>query len=66
MTYNPIKNKWEDTTSKLNKERMWRVKNPNKLTDQELLEDAYKELRGTKNVRSFKETIRSRDSNRNG
>jgi tRNA U38,U39,U40 pseudouridine synthase TruA len=66
MPYNPIKNKWEDTTSKLNKERMWRVKNPNKLTDQELLEDAYKELRGTKNVRSFKETIRSRDSNRNG
>ena len=66
MPYIPIKNKWEDTTSKLNKERMWRVKNPNKLTDQELLEDAYKELRGTKNVRSFKETVRSRSSNRNG
>jgi tRNA U38,U39,U40 pseudouridine synthase TruA len=57
MPYNPIKNKWEDTTSKLNKERMWRVKNPDKLTDQELLEDAYRELRGTKNVRSFTKKI---------
>jgi hypothetical protein len=36
---------------------MWRVKNPDKLTDQELLEDAYRELRGTKNVRSFTKKI---------
>jgi len=45
MPYNSKKNKWEDTTSKLNKEREWRVKDPNKMSDEELLCDAYKELK---------------------
>jgi hypothetical protein len=45
MPYNPKKNKWEDTTSKLNKEREWKVKDPNKMSDEELLCDAYKELK---------------------
>jgi len=49
MPYNASKNKWENTTSKLNKEKTWLFKNSDQLSDKELLKDAYAELRKVTN-----------------
>ena len=44
MPYNPKTNKWENTTGKLNKERTWKEPNFSKMTDEQLLNEAQKDL----------------------
>jgi len=48
MPYNPHTNKYTNTTKHLNKERPHEPKNPDKLSDRQLIEDARQELRQRK------------------
>ena len=52
MPYNPKTNKWENTTGKLNKERTWKEPNFSKMTDEQLLNEAQKDLRKAKYQKS--------------
>ena len=45
MPYNPETNKWDNTTGKLNKERTWIEKDFSKMSDEQLLKEAEKDLR---------------------
>ncbi len=45
MPYNSRKNKWENTTAKLNKERTWIDKDFSKMSDEELLKQAKRDLK---------------------
>jgi|TARA_R110000751_G_scaffold56918_9_gene121066 hypothetical protein len=42
IPYDPKKNKWVNTTRKLNKERQWQEKDASKMSDKDLLKDAWK------------------------
>ena len=48
MPYNSETNKWDNTTGKLNKERTWIEKDSSKLSAEELLKEAQKDLRKAK------------------
>ena len=48
MPYNPDTNKWDNATGKLNKERTWVEKDFSKMSDEQLLKEAQKDLRKTK------------------
>jgi|9_EtaG_2_1085328.scaffolds.fasta_scaffold02783_8 protoporphyrinogen oxidase len=45
MPFNPKTNKWENTTGKLNKERTWVEKDYSKMSDEELLKQAKKDIK---------------------
>ena len=45
MPFNPKTNKWENTTGKLNKERTWVEKDYSKISDEELLKQAKKDIK---------------------
>ena len=43
MPYDKVTNQWKNTTPLLRERKPYEVKDPNKMTDEQLLEDAKKE-----------------------
>jgi len=51
MPYDPHKNKWFGTTSRLNRDKMWAEKNSDNMSDDELLADAKKKQKKMRPLR---------------
>ena len=54
MPYDKKTNQWKNTTPLLRERKPFEVKNPNKMTDEQLLEDAKKEQQQTKFNKKWK------------